>query len=158
MKSPVATRAAVNEFLGRKRLALVGISRNRDDFTRAVFRELAGRGYDVVPVNPAAAEIEGRKCFSSVAEISPGVDTALIMTAPAVTEQVVRACSSAGISRVWMHRGAGKGAVSQTAIDYCKSHGINVVAGQCPMMFLEGVGAVHGIHAFFKRLVGSYPK
>ena len=31
------------------------------------------------------------------------------MTPPAATDQVVRECADAGVKRVWMHRGAGRG-------------------------------------------------
>ena len=43
-------------FLGARRIAVVGVSRNEKDFSRYVLRELARRGHDVVPVNPALAE------------------------------------------------------------------------------------------------------
>jgi predicted CoA-binding protein len=46
---------AARALLARKRLALVGVARDQKDFTRVVQRELVRRGYDVVPVNPAAA-------------------------------------------------------------------------------------------------------
>ena len=48
----MALRARIDDFLSRKRLALVGVSRNPQDFTRSMFREFRRRGYDVVPVNP----------------------------------------------------------------------------------------------------------
>ena len=54
------TRAEIDKFLSNHRIALVGVSRNPQDFSRAVFRELTARGYDVVPVNPLSlAEVSG---------------------------------------------------------------------------------------------------
>ena len=60
-------------FMGQKRLAIVGVSRNPQDFTRVLFREFLKQGYDVIPVNPNATEVEGRKCFARVGDINPGV-------------------------------------------------------------------------------------
>jgi predicted CoA-binding protein len=46
----------IEDFLAQKRIALVGLSRQPKDFSVMLFEELCRRGYDVVPVNPGAAE------------------------------------------------------------------------------------------------------
>ena len=43
----MTVRADIDEFLGRKRLLVVGVSRNAMDFTRIVFREFQQRGYEI---------------------------------------------------------------------------------------------------------------
>lgn len=147
----------IQEFLGGKRLAVVGVSRNPKDFTRTMFRELLQRGYDVVPVNPGVSEVEGIQCLPHVQDVSPPVEGALLMTQPSVTDQVVRECAEAGIRRVWMYRGAGAGAVSQGAIAYCQLNGIDVVAGECPFMFLPAAAWPHRLHGFCRKVLGRYP-
>jgi predicted CoA-binding protein len=143
--------------LSQKRLAFVGVSQDPDDFSRALFRELQDQGYQVIPVNPNATEIEEQPCFASVKDITVLVDGALLMTAPNVTDQVVRECAEADIRRVWMHRGVGRGSISEEAIEFCQLHGINVVPGFCPFMFLPKSGFIHRTHAFFMKLSGAYP-
>lgn len=152
------TRSAIREFLSQRRLAMVGVSHDQKDFSRALFREFRERGYEVVPVNPSAKEIEGQACYASVAEVQPPVATVLVMTPPAVTEAVVRGCAGAGVQRVWMFRGGGTGAVSPAAVEFCESKGIAVIAGECPFMFLPGAGWVHRFHGWLRRLTGSYPR
>ena len=44
-------------------------------------------------------------------------------------------CADLGIKHVWMHRGPGRGSVSETAADYGREHGIAVIDGGCPCMF-----------------------
>jgi predicted CoA-binding protein len=146
-----------NDFLAQRRIALVGVSRDPRDLSRTLFRELRSRGYDVVPVNPLLDSVEGVPCARRLQDVRPPVDGALLMTPPAATDHVVRDGSEAGISRVWMHRGAGRGAVSVTAVAYCRDHGLAVVAGACPFMFLPGAGFVHRTHGFFARLFGRHP-
>jgi hypothetical protein len=153
----MATMKAIQDFLGQKRIAVIGVSHEPKEFSRILFRELSGRGYDVVPVNPAAREIEGRRCFARVQDIDAPVDGALLMTSPAVTEAIVRDCAEAGIRRVWMYRGAGKGAVSRDAIRFCESTGISVIDGECPFMFLKDAGWVHKTHGVIRRIVWTYP-
>lgn len=152
------TLSEIRQFVALKRIALVGISRNPRDLSRALFRDMEQRGYEMVPVNPAMTEIEGRKCFARVQDIAPPVDAALLMTAPVVTEQVVHDCAMAGIRRVWMHRAGGPGAVSPEAVDFCKANGIRVVEGYCPLMFLPGEAFIHRAHGFLMKLMGHYPK
>jgi predicted CoA-binding protein len=155
----VATdRKAIDAFLDRKRLAVVGVSRNANDFSRMVFREFEKQGYDVVPVNPGAPELEGKRCFAHVGDIEPPVDAALLFTPPRDTAGVVDECVSANIHHVWMHRGAGgPGAVSEAAVAVCREHGINFVAGECPMMFLPNNAWFHRFHGLLKKIAGTFP-
>ncbi len=135
-----ATQIDIQDFLEQKRFAMVGVSRHDKDFSRALFRELRGRGYDVIPVNPNVSEIEGQHCFPHVRDIEPAVEGALLLTAAEMTEAVVHECVAAGVHRIWMHRGAGQGAVNPDAVEFCRQHGISVIPGECPFMFLENAG------------------
>ncbi len=145
-------RELINDFLAQKRVAVVGVSGNPKDFSRKLFRELRRRGYSVVAVNPHASRVGGQPCFARVQDIVPPVDAALLMTPPDVTEQVVRDCAEAGITRIWMHRGTGQGAVSPSAIAFCEKRGIRVVPGYCLYMFLPKAGFIHRLHGLFKRV------
>ncbi len=155
-----ATRQQIDDFWHLKRLAVVGVSRDPKHFSHQIWQELRQRRYQALPVNPSATELDGQPCYARVQDIQPPVEGVVIMTPPRVTEQVVRDCADAGVEHVWMHRGAGggAGAVSPAAIEYCQEHGIDVVAGFCPYMFLPGTPFFHGIHGFVKKLTGSYPK
>ena len=48
----MASKQAIDSFLSCRRIAVVGVSRDPKDFSRAVFRAFVERGYDAVPVNP----------------------------------------------------------------------------------------------------------
>lgn len=50
------------------------------------------KGYDVVPVNPRAEELEGVRCYPSVKELPAAVDGVLVMLPPAQAADVVRDC------------------------------------------------------------------
>jgi predicted CoA-binding protein len=149
--------ADVRRFLGLKRIAFVGVSRDRRDFSRTLYSELASRGYDVVPVNPGSAAVEGRRCYSTVCEIEPPVEGALVMTPAAQSAQVVRECARAGIGSVWLYRGGGRGAVSKEAETAAREAGITLVSGECPLMFFEDAGWLHRLHGWIRRAAGSYP-
>lgn len=147
-----ATQIDIQDFLEQKRFAMVGVSRHDKDFSRELFRELRGRGYDVIPVNPNVSEIEGQPCFPHVSDIEPAVEGALLLTSAEMTEAVVHECVAAGVHRIWMHRGAGQGAVNEDAVEFCRQHGIAVIPGECPFMFLKNAGWFHRLHGFFRKL------
>jgi predicted CoA-binding protein len=147
----------IEDFLAHKRIAMVGISREPRSFSVMLFEELCRRGYDVIPVNPNTPNVLGRRCFARLQDIQPPVEAALLMTSPAVTDIVVSDCAEAGIRQVWMYRAAGKGAVSPSAIAFCRDHGIQVVPGQCPFMFLPAAGGAHRLHGFLRKITGRFP-
>ena len=155
---PATTPQDIEDFLGQRRLAVIGVSRTPSDFSRLLLRELLHRGYDVVPVHPSADEIVGRNCFGRVQDVFPPVTAALLLTAPDVTEQVVRDCAEAGITHIWMHRGGGTGSVSQEAVAFCQKNGMQIVAGFCPHMFLPNTARFHRFHGWLLKLTGRYPK
>jgi predicted CoA-binding protein len=137
---------------------MIGVSRSANDFSRTLLREFLNRGYDVIPVHPQCAEMEGRPCAESIAAVEPPVDSVLLMTPPSVSELLVSDCAKAGVKRVWMYRAAGAGAVSRRAVDFCRANGIEVVPGECPLMFLPGTAWFHRFHGFVRRIKGTYPE
>ena len=150
------TQAVIKDFLAQKRVAIVGVSRDPQHFSRAVYNEFVKRGYEVVPVNPALKEIDGTPCFDRV-QAAPQVDTVLVMTPAAQTDQVVHDCAEVGVKRVWLYKAEGQGAVTASAVEFCEQHGMSVVDGQCPFMFLPQTMWFHRMHGFIKKVSGSYP-
>ena len=145
------TTEAIQRFLACRRVALVGVSRNPRDFSRSLLREMVARGYDVVPVNPAAKEVDGRPCFPSVGAVSPPVEAALLMTAPAQSARAAQDCLDAGVRALWFHRGIGPGAATPAALSACAARGAEVVAGECIYMHLPHASLPHRVH---RRLRG----
>ena len=150
-----ASTEMIEDFLSRHRIAMVGVSRDPANFNTTLFDEFSRRGYDMVPVNPNATAIGGRPCFARLQDVQPPVEAALLMTTPQVTEAAVRDCAEAGIKRVWMYRATGQGAVSAPAVDFCREHGIQVVEGECPYMFLPQTALFHRFHGFFAQAHGK---
>jgi uncharacterized protein len=154
----MSSMQVIEDFLGQKRLAVVGVSRQPKDFSLALFREFRKRGYDAVPVNPEAEQIDEQPCFARLQSIDPPVDAALLMTSPAATDAVVRDCAEAGIKRVWMYRAGGAGAVSPEAVKFCEEQGIDVIPGECPFMFFPGGSWFHRAHGWVRKITGAYPQ
>lgn len=149
----------IEDFLALKRIAVAGVSRNKKEFSYTIWQEFLQRRYQAIPVNPNASELDGKPCFKSVADITPSVEGALIMTTGDATQAVLRDCLKAGVKKVWLYGGmAAKGASKPENVAFCDENGIDAIVGFCPYMFLPGTGGVHGVHRFFKKLTLTYPK
>jgi len=153
----MTTRNLIDEFLSVKRFALVGISRKKEDFSRRLFDELIKQGYDVVPVNPNAPIIEGRQCFTKVKEVAPPVTSALVITPPSLLESVLRDCADGGVTLVWIYGISGAKKIPPAALAICEEHGMEVVPGYCPFMFMPVAAFFHRLHGTFLRIMGKYP-
>jgi hypothetical protein len=145
-------------FLSAGRLAVVGASDDRKNFGRAIVAALTEHGIDTVAVHPHAETVANAHCYPSLAAVPGLVDGVIVMVPKEASLGVVHECVDRGVRRIWLFKGAGPGAVSDEAVQLCKAHGISVVAGACPLMFLEPVGGVHKVHRLLRRMNGSVGK
>ncbi len=151
-----ATRAQIVDFLTHKRIAAIGVSRDAKSFTRSVTTLFKSKGYEVVPVNPGAMEIDGQPCFANIQDVQPPVDTVVVLTTPQASGQVVRECAKSGVKRVWLYGPGNANSANAEAVAFCREHGMDVIPGECPFMF---VGSwPHKIHGVINKLVGIYPR
>ena len=151
-------KESVNDFLAQERIAVAGVSRSGDAAANLIYKKLRDAGFQVFPVNPNAEEVEGDTCYANISSIPQGVDGVVIATQPQVTDQIVRECADAGVSRIWMHRSFGTGSVSDEAVNYCREKNITVIPGGCPMMFCEPVDFGHKCMRWILNLTGGLPK
>lgn len=149
------SRAVVDDFLAQPNIAVVGVSRDPKGFPNAVVRRLREDGHTVTCVNvntTPSDTLEGGPAYAHLADIPGRVDGVLVMVSATSSAAVVQEAIDRGVTRIWLHRGAGAGAVSPQAVAACKDAGVAVVDGACPLMFSGQVKGVHKLHrAFVKR-------
>lgn len=150
---PSATAGSVRDFVALRRLALAGASRSGKKFGNVIFRELAARGYEVVPIHPEAAEVEGVACARDVASVAGRVEGLVVVTPPPAAARLVGEAAAAGIRHVWLQQGAG----SEEASTRASEAGVSLVQGHCLLMFLPGARGIHRFHRFLWRLLGKLP-
>ena len=147
----------VAAFLAGKRIAVAGVSRQPKQFANAIYRRLVDTGFEVLPVNPNATEVEGVRCYPDLASIPGTVDGVVIATPPQAALDIVRQCGEKGVRRVWFHRSFGTGSVSSEALQECKARGIEAIVGGCPLMYCEPVDGGHRCIRWWLRLFGRVP-
>jgi len=147
-------RQSVDTFLAQRTLAIAGVSRGGKKFGNSIMKELRGKGYTMHPVHPEAEEVDGVRCVQSLKDLPEGVGGLVLVVKPEQTEKLVREAHEAGISRVWMQQGA----ASDTAVAFCRDQGMDVVAGECILMFSEPVSGIHGFHRWLWKIFGKLPR
>ena len=148
----MTAQASIEGFLAKETLAIAGVSRSGKGFGNAVIRDLTGKGYEMHPVHPEVDEVGGFRCFRSISDLPKEVGGLVLVVPPDQTEKLVRGVKDAGIQRVWMQQGA----ESAEAIRFCEENGIDVVHGECVMMFAQPTG-VHRFHRWLNGVFGKLP-
>jgi predicted CoA-binding protein len=119
----------ISDFIALRVWAVVGVSQDPAKYGNRIYRSLLASGYQVYPVNPRGGEIDGATVYPSLVALPQTPEVVDLVVPPAVTEQVVQEVKDLGLTRVWMQPGS----ESETAIAYCRQHGIQVVHDACAM-------------------------
>ena len=111
-------------------IAVVGASNKpfRDSHSIAEF--LIHEGYDVIPVNPAYAETNGRRCYPTVSAIGRPVDVVNVFRNPDAVDAVVDDAVAAGTKVLWLQLGV----VNEPAAQRAEAAGLRVVMDRCIAM------------------------
>lgn len=120
----------ITKFYTLKNIAVVGMSKNEDKPAHYVPKYLIDHGYNVIPVNPTATEILGRKSYPTVSSIPDKIDIIDIFRrsedVPSVVEDVIK---KEGIKVIWMQEGIS----SKEAEKIAKEKDISTVYNRCMM-------------------------
>jgi uncharacterized protein len=153
LEQTMNTRAAIDDFLHQRRLAIVGVSRTGKKFGNALYRDLKSKGYRLIPVHPAAESLEGDRCAPDLQHLPEPVEGIILVVPPVQSEQLVRQAYAVGIRRVWLQQGA----ESDLAVQFCRDHGMSVIAGECVLMFAEPAGWAHRAHRWVWKHLDKLP-
>lgn len=88
-----------------KRIAVVGCSATPGKDAHEIPAFLLRAGYDVVPVNPSAAEIFGRKCYPDLLQVPGPIDLVNVFRPSPEAPGIVRQAAQAGAKAVWLQTG-----------------------------------------------------
>lgn len=132
----------INDFMKLSSFALYGASSKKKKFGNYILGALIKKNNKVFPIHRTVGAIDGYKTFSSVNELPHKPDAAILVIPPHDAERAVNDIIAAGIKNVWFQQGSG----SDKAVRYCMLNGINVISGECILMFLEHPGFPHNLH------------
>ena len=148
------TKRDIDRFVADHTLAVVGVSAQGKGFGHFAYQELKKRGYRPLAVHPSAKTIQGDPCWPRLADLPERVERVLVVVSPDHAESVVRDAAAAGCRSIWLQQGA----ESPAAIQACEQLGLDVVHGQCILMFAEPTTSFHAFHKWIWKVLGKIPK
>lgn len=110
-----------------KNIAVVGMSKNPEKAAHYVPKYLAEKGYEVIPVNPSADEILGKKCYPNLSAIPSRVDIVDIFRPSEQVMPVIEEAIKLKPSVIWLQEGIHNPEAELMA----KKAGIDVVFNRC---------------------------
>jgi hypothetical protein len=113
--------------LGSKTIAVVGCSPKPDRDSHQIAKWLIEKGYDVVPVNPGAPEILGRKCYPDVKSLPKKPDIVNVFRASDAVPPIADEAIAARAECLWLQSGIAHDAAAKKASDA----GLYVVQDRC---------------------------
>ena len=130
MEKDSHTDDAIRKIYTLKNIAVVGMSKNEEKAAHYVPKYLIDHGYNVIPVNPTATEVLGRKAYPAVSSIPDRIDIVDIFrrsedVAPVVEDTLKKK----GIKVIWMQEGI----YNKEAEKMAKEKDISTVYNRCMM-------------------------
>lgn len=98
-------------------MAVIGASNDRAKFGNKALRAFSRRGFDVIPINPHASDVEGFPAYASVLDVPRPIDMATLYVPSDIGERVVDEIAKKGIRELWVNPGAGSARLIARARD-----------------------------------------
>lgn len=120
-------------------VAVFGASDRPDSVGQIVFQNMLSSGFTgrLYPINPKHTEVQGRKAFANIAEISDTVELVVIATPPATIPQILEQCGQRSVkaavilSAGFSETGAKGMALEKEMIKSARHHGIRILGPNC---------------------------
>jgi predicted CoA-binding protein len=120
----------IREMYTFKNIAVVGMSRDPVKAAHFVPKYMIEKGYNIIPVNPLAKEILGRRTYSKVSDIESQVDIIDVFRPSEDVYSVVEdSIKKPGVRVIWLQEGIHNTDAEKIALD----NKINVVFNRCLM-------------------------
>ena len=117
-----------------------------------IYDAFLAKGHKTSPMNPKLAEIKGAICYPSISELPDDNDALIIILKGDKASDVLKEGINKGIRNIWLHQGCTLNNVESFKIDM----GINLIIGECALMWLEPVEGFHKFHRFLKYLFSKH--
>ncbi|NOZ01974.1 MAG: CoA-binding protein [Deltaproteobacteria bacterium] len=127
---PKAVMDRLAEKGAQTRIAVVGASNDPEKYGNIITKNLSGKGYTVLPVNPKEPEIAGIPAFGNLASVPGPIHIVDFVTPPPVTLKVLQNTDPAIADAFWLQDGSFDDAV----IEYAEGRFPNLVHHACIMV------------------------
>lgn len=149
----MTTLESIQSFLSQEKVAVAGVSRKKQKFGNAIYKELSKKGFQVYPVNPHIDDFQGQKCYHAIAELPEDVSALVINTKNDTTLQLVDDAKNKGIKNIWLQQGS----INSRELEKLDDPELNIVSGQCIFMHAPHAKGIHAFHRWINKSFGAFP-
>ena len=111
-----------------RKVAIIGMSRNPEKPAHYVPKFLMEKGFEIIPVNPVADEILGRKVYKSLEEIPGDIDIVDEFRPSHEVPKIVDEAIKKNVKVIWLQEG-----IYQPDIEKAREKGVLTVWNRCMM-------------------------
>ena len=117
----------IKNFLSLKKVAVIGMSRNKSKAAHFVPKYLLENGFDIIPINPNSDEILTKKCYKEIKEVEGDIDIVDVFRPSEDVLPFVRDAVKKNPKVIWLQEGIH----NEEAENLAREHGIDVVFNRC---------------------------
>jgi len=121
------TDEQIKEILSLKKVAVVGMSQYPQKDAHIVPKYLAENNYDIIPVNPYATEILGKKSYSKISDVPDSIDIVDVFRPSDQVLPIIQDAITKKPKVIWLQEGIH----NQEAEELARNAGIKVVFNRC---------------------------
>jgi uncharacterized protein len=147
----------ITDFITQQNIAVTGVSSRQPDAANHIFNKFRTGNYNVIAVNPGAAEVENVKSYPNISAIGRKIDGVVIASPPSSAQSIAEECLRMGIRRIWFHSSVNQGSLDFDAADFAEKNGIEVIRTGCPLMYIKPVDFPHKCIKWILNLSGKVP-
>lgn len=139
LRERVATVASLRPLFHPRSIAVIGASRHPERIGAQVLAALLAAPFTglVYPVNPQAAELQGRRAYRSVGDVPGPVDLAVLVVPPLQILPVVEACGTASVRTLivitsgFAEVGADGASLQDRLLHKVRDYGMRMIGPNC---------------------------
>ncbi len=149
----------IDSFLHLSSIAVIGISSAKPTVANAVLKKLRTGSRTVFGVGRSTQQFDGEICYPSLASLPAPVQGVFVAARPENIAAVAEECITAKVQYLWIHNMGGTALPSSSplapVIERCRTAGMTVIPGACPMMFVPDADLGHRCIKWFLSVTGG---
>ena len=121
------TDKEIKDIFAFKKIAVIGMSRHSNKAAHFVPKYLSEQGYDIIPINPMAEEILGKKSYPDILSVDSQIDIVDVFRPSEQVLPVIQKAIKIKPKVIWLQEGIH----NLEAEELARKHGIKVVYNRC---------------------------
>ena len=154
-----STHVLIQRFLSSPSIAVVGASSRKQTVANAVYAKLKRGGRTVYAVGRSGGMIDGDICYPDLSSVPATVNAVFVSVRPENIIEIAGECHRLNVAVLWVHHAGGTVHAANSPIalivERCRSLGLPVITGACPMMFIPDADLGHRAMKWFLSITGK---